>query len=572
VSPELEAEVGWHLYRGGERERGAALLERAGVRLYEAQSFRDAIPALEATLEVREAERAPVHRVLAIRHRLVMAGFFADRKVALRHAEESIAMLRRSCGMDTAAWLSRALPPLAALGAGMALATGRHWALGGGPAPRAALPTLYVEVAYLAVLRSFSFHIQEVRAHKVLLEPLRALRGRVPEAAYLTVTLTVAMPLGRFAEARVAAERSLEILRSDRRSAIPDADRATAMGAALMCLAFIGALEHDPHCLRLLVEVEALGLRYFDVSAEVVRTSYHRSRGEEELAVECEARVEQLLVQSGALWGPESQLVWMGALSYGGTRDLAGLRRSIGELSRLEADGFRVGGLLALTRGEYLRERGELVLARASLDEALAFVAPDDALVRVPALNGLAELALAERDPDRATSLAREALAIAESPAVRSLQGEARARRALALAHAARGDAPRARAVLDDTLARVAHLGSPSTSGALYEARARVAFDDGDAAACELDRQKADGLFRATRSSALVARAEALPHPVLAISRSPRRAHDAAADATMVEAAAAQGVADPTDGPGGLPAGAPTGGPGQRRSLRTGGD
>ena len=126
--------------------------------------------------------------------------------------------------------------------------------------------------------------------------------------------------------------------------------------------------------------------------------------------------------------------------------------------------------------------------------------------------------------------------------------------------------------MLDDTLARVAHLGSPATAGALHEARARVAFDDGDAEAYELDREKADGLFRATRSSALVARAEALPHPVLATPRSARRARDAAAAATMVEAAAAQGVADPPDGPDGLPVGAPAGGPGQRRSLRTGGD
>ena len=43
-----DGEIGWHLYRGGDERRGAERLERAGRRLFEAQSMTECLAPLEA--------------------------------------------------------------------------------------------------------------------------------------------------------------------------------------------------------------------------------------------------------------------------------------------------------------------------------------------------------------------------------------------------------------------------------------------------------------------------------------------------------------------------------------------
>src|SRR5205823_163680 len=86
VAEDREAEIGWHLFRGGERSRAAPLLAHAAQRLHAAQSFRDAVPLLEAALSVYEAEGARPAMCMEMRHMLLIAGVMCDRAVLLRHA------------------------------------------------------------------------------------------------------------------------------------------------------------------------------------------------------------------------------------------------------------------------------------------------------------------------------------------------------------------------------------------------------------------------------------------------------------------------------------------------------
>ncbi len=92
-----EAEVGWHLLEGGEQARGVALLERAGRALYDAQSFADCIPPLEAVLAGLGGGSRAKRKRLELLHMLVMAGAMADRDAAVRHA-----------AMHTSAWRTAA--------------------------------------------------------------------------------------------------------------------------------------------------------------------------------------------------------------------------------------------------------------------------------------------------------------------------------------------------------------------------------------------------------------------------------------------------------------------------------
>jgi predicted ATPase len=83
-SVERDAEIGWHLLRGGDRERGARLLEAAGRALYHAQSFSDCLPPLEAALAVMSERKSSARVRLEMLAVLVMGGTLTDRNVALR--------------------------------------------------------------------------------------------------------------------------------------------------------------------------------------------------------------------------------------------------------------------------------------------------------------------------------------------------------------------------------------------------------------------------------------------------------------------------------------------------------
>jgi tetratricopeptide (TPR) repeat protein len=518
VVPEQEAEIGWHLLRGGQKRRGADLLWRAGERLYKAQSFRDAVAPLEAALEVYESEGGGATTSLEIRHMLVMVGCFSDRVVALRYADATIEQFRHYAGMGIAARLSRYLPRLVALALGLFLA-GVRWSFTPrnrrGPAPVAAMHTFYVEAVYTATVRSFSFHLDEVRKLVAALEAfsIKRLRRRIPNGAYLFTRSLLAMPLGRFGSGLLIAKELHHILQTDRLTPFSEIDRNAATGGALYIQAIIPTLRQDPACLEAIARLEALDQRYFEVSASLCRIIFRRFRGEEDAALEIEARTDLLLVQAGSMWGPESQIVWMSALAYGLTRDVLGLRRSITALTRLIESGYRLTPNLELARGEYLRERGDLAEARAALERALAPLSEDEVQVRMPTLGALAETLLGLNEPAKAVEAAKKAIAVCEDEEVADVTWRMRALRVLAMAEAAQGDTEVAVRRLDAAITEALPYGSPTLSGSLHEGRARVALAMNDAESYALHRNATDSWFRATKNPALVARVERLPDP-----------------------------------------------------------
>ncbi len=544
VTPEREAEVGWHLLRGGDRATGADLLARAGARLYEAQSFSDTVAPLEAALEVYEAEQRPPRVVLEVRHMLVMAGCFSERSVALRYADDTIAMLARHSGMGLVVKLTRFLPRIVALAAGI------FWAAIGwlltpprrrGPAPPAALRMFYVQVAYTAVVRSFSLQLEKVRELSKFVAPVAVFKNRVPEGAYLFTRGVLNMQLGHLETVRQIAGRILWIIQRDRVTPLAESDRQNAMGGAHYMIAMTSVLTQHPRCVEEIARLEALGLRYFEVDAQLCKMVIRRFRGEEDAAIEMEATTDVLLVQAGSMWGPESQMVWLSSLAYGLTRDVLGLRRSIEHLTRYVNEGYELLPFLELARGEYHRERGELPASRDALEHALALVPPDEAFCRPAVLGALSETLLAERKTEAAIDAARQAIEVASNPEVKNGTWRLRGARALGLALAAKGDLDGARRELDRALDDASSLGSPSLSGSLHEARARIAMMELDVAAYALHRNATDSWFRATRNPALIARVERLPTAEEVAPRAPDGGGNTAS-ATAVASPAAQSV------------------------------
>jgi hypothetical protein len=512
--PEREAEMGWHFLRGGDTQRGADLLERAGRRLYDAQSFSDAVPLLEAALGVYEREgRADARLRLELRQMLTRAGVLCDREVVLRYADDTIATLGRLAGMDLAGRLRRMLGRLLALGVGIGVAWLRWiftWPGRRPPTPSQAMSGFVALVSYTASVYSLSYDLPALRRMVALLEPLSALRGRIPAGAYVLVRNFYYMPLGRYREVMQNTRVAVKILETDHLTPLADIDRRMAIGAARFMDAAVAAIQTMPGNAEELAQLEKLGLRFFEASLKMSRVFFHRLRGEESRATELERDAEVLFVQLGSVWVFESQLRWINAISYAFSRDVVGLKRMIPELERFVRAGYHMQKFVEVTRAEYLRERGDYPGAKLAIEKALALIVPEDTLMKQFALAAAVEVHLAAGELERARERAIEGLALAEDPDVGLVPTKFRLVRALALVEAALGDLDGGAKRLDEVLPAATEHANPVVVGSIHEARARIALRIGDRALFEHHRLACDDWFRRTDNPALVARSERL--------------------------------------------------------------
>jgi len=509
ATAERDAEIGWHLLRGGDTEGGAERLERAGRALYAAQSFADCIPALEAALEVLETKRSSARVKLEIQHMLLMAGCMADRRTALRHCEPCVQGFRYWSGMDVAASAGKLVGKHIGVFVGLGFALLR-WIFSPrrGPNPYEAFRTFFVVVGYTATIYSMMMNLKKVEATVKLVDPIAIFKRRVPYAVYLLTRNLLEYPLGHATAVQRNARQLLKILEHDRLTPISDMDRRTGGGGAQYMLVLVAVANLESNLPDELAKLAEFKLKFYDIGADQARILYHRLRGEEEAAAEIEARVELAFVQLGSVWQMEAFMPIVSSFAYAFARDNLGLRRSIEDLSNMVNDGFSYEPYLRLARGEYLRERGEV-------EEALAELTPlaDEDLIpmlKIPALPAIAETLLATGDLERAREMAQRGISLCTRPEINQFHGEMRSIRALALIEAARGAHRRAAELLDDALARSAGRDSPLLSGSLHEARARVALSAGDALAFHQHLAETEHCFRRTRNPALVARAERL--------------------------------------------------------------
>jgi tetratricopeptide (TPR) repeat protein len=541
VGPDREAEVGWHLYHGGERARASGLLARAGKRLFEACSFADSIAPLAAAVEVYEEMLRKPADTLELRTMVVLAGCFSDRPAALRYGDDSLRAFARYSGASLAKRLGW-LPGIVALGIALATVT-LQWLCTRpsrrGPSPLVALTNCYMVGASLAVVHCWGIDFDGARAVIDVLAPFRVIRRRIPSAAWTFVRAALAIALGRLLLARRLSAEALVVLHDDQVSPVSANNRKMAEGGGYYMQSMAAVQGQAPDCLDAVARMEGVGLRYYEISGAICRLVYRRFRGEEDEAVAIETTIDVQLVQAGSMWGPEAQIIYLSAIGYGLTRDVLGLRRSVVSLTRLVEQGLGFQSHLALAKGEYHRERGELDASLLALEHGLSLLDPDEASIRVATLGALAETHLARGELDRAILRATEAVALGAHPDVGQVAFRVRGERALALALAAAGDVQTAVESLDRSIDLLLSSGNPLLCGALHEARAQVALATGDVAAYALHRNATASWFRSTRNPVLVARAERLHDPSEAMAVDSKASPDSE---TLAEASAARTV------------------------------
>lgn len=507
--PNLDRDIGYHLFRAGRRREAAPLLHRAGLRLYEGQLLREAIAVLEAAYDAY-ADDPSAERVRSdLQQRLVVSGAMVDRQIGVRHGMDAFSNAWKQAGLDVGETVARyAGRPLGFLAA---VLTGYRRVLSSGavhsPSPFDALRNAIVIGGASAAVYA---HLYAIDRMEEILSHLRIFDtpyGGVPAASYGLAKAMYELVSGNRASTTRHCNVALEGVQRDRWTPLSGYDRLAAEAAIRNTRAWVALIDHDPAYETDICALEEMNLRSFAFSCAIFRAIFHRHRGEEPVAQQMEARAEQIRMQSGPLWMWEGVHWQQSSRAYALTRDVMGLKRCIEAMARMETSGYRLGDFVALARANYARESGDAAAARRdllALLERLPFrsVLPQDVLISI------ADTAMVLGDLTEAKSFAlrAEELAADEDKGMRSMR--LRASGILAYVDAMKGSVDRACARIDSALVDAEALGSPVLVGGLHESGAAIAaaLGLGD----QLDRhvRGAAKWFRQTGNPALVARFE----------------------------------------------------------------
>ncbi|HEY6558563.1 MAG TPA: AAA family ATPase [Polyangiaceae bacterium] len=523
IDPDAEADVGWHLLRGGDEERGAELLERAGRRLYAAQSLHDAAPPLEAALLIYERTGRTAAVCLELRFMLVCAGFLCDRNLTLRYADETLDALRRYAGITASQrfdrWGSHAGLALGFLDAGAGwLGTLRD---GARPNPASAFHMYVIASTFTAAVALASFDLPLLNRLVRQMEPLGTLR-RVPflRVFELQIRSLRDVWLARFESADHASRQVLRDL--PRTRMIPEETVKLARGGALFVRALSNLMDNaSPEVLQHIAALEHLGVKTWRVGATQLRLLHHALRGEEERAQEMHGAAEELLLQTGASWQME---VWVPpalTYAYSQVRDVIGMKRTIEQIARLQAAGLPFERVADWARSEYCRERRDLQQALRANQLARAAGTEVD-MVYCPILACRADILLAMCDYDGARDAALECLRVLREPGRRRLGLIARATRTLALAGARTGKVDEALHQLQKVLDEAGPAQNPVLIGGLHETAARVAVLGRDTPRYLHHCHHTERWYRPTKNPVLVGRYERLVDSAQALDRTSR--------------------------------------------------
>ncbi|HSD88780.1 MAG TPA: protein kinase [Kofleriaceae bacterium] len=513
IAPEQEVEIGWHFYRGGAGERGAPLLERAGRRLFDAQAMSDALGPLDAAITTYRSRGGSRAAYLDLLFMIVMAGALSDRATALRHVDEALTTYQRYAGVALAARLGRYFGRPLALLVGLTSAALR-WLVtprrSRGPTPLVAMARYMMMVGHASYIHFATNNIAGLRAALTWMAPMNAFKKRAPYGAYSGQLGMLDVLLGRLRTGKERFKLAAASVIADRLTPATEFERRLIEAASRGFIVLAGVFQLDADVDVELARIKELDLRYFDFGARTATAIRHRLKGEEDEAQKIVAELEVTTLQLGASWHMEAMLVMYSSLAYALCRDMVGLKRCVEELHRLVAAGFQFEAQLALARGEYLRERGELDAADAALESAMAVLDPEEGTVRQWVLAARAEVALARGATERAREHAEQGLAIGRDPELGQVIPRLRAVRTLALAQASWGDLTGAAARVDEAIEIATALASPPLESMLHEARARIALLADDAACFDRHCAAAAAAVAPTRNPALIAACERL--------------------------------------------------------------
>jgi hypothetical protein len=510
--PEAEAEVGWHLYHGGDEERGGAMLERAGRRLFQAQAMADCIPPLATALEVHERHGAPDPVVGELSYMLLVAGWQADREVGSRHIERPLDIYARLSGVGTAARLRRWVGLRLAFVLGLLWATLRWLFRRGrarGPNPVRALAYFAIALGYATAIAYAGNQKERVRGLVSRAAPFAAFKGTTAFSAYLMLHALTDVLEGRLQSAGDRLTEAIRLIERPFLNPLGQTERKLTAASGRAVRVLVDVNQFDPRLYDDLDALDRSGFASYRHTADTLRVVHLRYRGEEARARELEATLEPTSLQLNS-WSVDLSRLLFAHPAYALTHDVEGLKRCLDALRRRVAEGMELQDRVDVTCAELHRERGEFGSALAILERVLERLDLDDHLMRQFAASAAAQAALESYRYELAVRHAALGLDDGSNPAFRLLLPWLRCQRVLGLAEDALGRSEQAAARLDRAIEVAESRDCPVLAGELHEARARVAFAVKDRLRFEVHRAKCAAWLRPTANPGLIAVVERL--------------------------------------------------------------
>ena len=509
--------AGWHLLRGGDEDRGAALLASAARRLIlESDDLRAAVPALEAALAVYRKRGRPPHELSFLVGPLASAAHGVDFRLAFRYGREALRLFSVATGLDDVATLAPVLGASRALAEGVAR-TAAERRLSGGDAEQVSTRELFEMFFGCALSLSSVFGVcldtSGLEDVSRMLAPLARLGdGHVGSWLHRYSQSLRQMCEGRYAEAEAGLTTIVQAFRERTAAPLALPARRLLVGGALFALGVIATLRGGDDVLAHAERLDELGLDLFDRVADQLRMLYHAHRGEIARAHKYRDRIDARTSARGATWQIE---VWEAPamlLVHVRENDVMGLKLTSDRLDRLAAEIPSFGRLAIIARAARLRLRGELRAARLLL-EGIVHDQHTARFLGLPTAVGLlAEIYNAEGAFQRAERLTGELMRRIGEQDVRFSRVTLPARLQHAHALAGLGAFDAARAELASLMQEHASEGDRVTLGLLHRGSAQLALAESDASAFDAHLQAMEWLFRPTENPALVSMCERLRH------------------------------------------------------------
>jgi hypothetical protein len=510
LSPLERLKGGVHLLLGGNEEQGSAAVAAAGKHygLVQLADLGPAAPALEQALEHFRATGRSQYEIISVLAPLALAGYYADRRLAVRFGADAVEALQTVVGLKRARvlrpYLGRKLSLLVALAiAAIVFASKR----GNTRVPtfRETMLLLFNCVAALTGVCTICIDAEGGRRYAAVLEPLTVL-GPDHVASFmhrycLNLAATVADIPGQASD---DWGRMLE--RLDRPNAVRDLPanvHALYLGGALYARGVTECWRDRSQALAYAERLQALQLKLYQMSADQVRMMYYGNRGNVEQFHHYRQQVEMHAIQRGSAWQVETWTCSGLITVYLRTGDVGGLKDCVEQLKRLSAE-------VPSLRIAYLRALGAYLQLRGTPQEALPILGQEEkpgavlGWSRGEGLRARAYNSLGQHAQAKAICIATLARLSADDRAFCALNLGTEIE--LARAEAGLGDMPGAEAQLFALLDLHGPAGNPLTIGALHEALAELATTRGDRAAFARHLEAVALQFRGSGDPALVAR------------------------------------------------------------------
>jgi hypothetical protein len=507
--------AGVHMLHAGEEAEAARLfsLLKDGHTLGVANIGTTRAPLLEAALEALRKRGRSDEQCLGLLVPLVLAGYFGDYTLQVRHLPRAMAALSRLCGVSLALKLEPFVGPRLSLYLGLGFALLRHLCT-----PRAQRVTdfrhlLRDMLALGAAGTAAALCAMEADEARKILASF-AVFGRfrkttAPWVAYEFARAAVEIGTGRNRAGAESYRTLLQVLR--RGEDIRGLDEGIREIYRLACLygQAQGELAKGSALALTLAEELLAGHPFYAPHAESTIMAYHAMRGDHHKADEHRERAELAALRGGMSWSAVTVLTARCAYNYKWSRNAIGLMRTIPEFERLSHVAPNMllyrdlaRGYLALLRGNgkhavllyerVLADPRHAALPTCWLDHA-HYAQALCALGRFEAAKQACLRAL-ELAPDDGRSDLRYHIALQQ----------------LAIVEAQLGDFAAAERRLQGSLEQLGNTDSPMLVGALHRDCAQVALLARDEAKFGAHLEAMSEHYRKTRNPWLIRQCEQL--------------------------------------------------------------